>query len=296
MAFRGVYPAPELKPTPCGLLSVARVMSHNAANYDERWVRGFSYEFDSYSTIRILSVNDETVSGGELFDADGEPNYLEYQPFFIESEVFQSTLGLPGEDRMAIALAQLEAATQKALETELWDGLAAQAETNSNNYLTKTGESTIAAVGAYAAEAALFHLEQAIANSPYGGNGVIHMTRDVATILGSKIKFDEFDPLPGDRLGKLRTRLGTEVVVGSGYSGNGPIGNANATASATNRWMFATGPIDVHLSKPEIVNDTLSQGVNASINDITIKAVRAAAVYFDPSIHYAVRVAVPALS
>lgn len=296
MAFRGVYPAPELKPTPCGLLSVARVMSHTAANYDERWVRGFSYEFDSYSTIRILSVNDETVSGGELFDADGEPNYLEYQPFFIESEVFQSTLGLPGEDRMAIALAQLEAATQKALETELWDGLAAQAETNSNNYLTKTGESTIAAVGAYAAEAALFHLEQAIANSPYGGNGVIHMTRDVATILGSKIKFDEFDPLPGDRLGKLRTRLGTEVVVGSGYSGNGPIGNANATASATNRWMFATGPIDVHLSKPEIVNDTLSQGVNASINDITIKAVRAAAVYFDPSIHYAVRVAVPALS
>lgn len=295
MAFRGVYPAPELKPTPCGLLSVARVMSHTAANYDERWVRGFSYEFDSYSTIRILSVNDAAVSGGELFDADGEPNYLEYQPFFIESEVFQSTLGLPGEDRMAVALAQLEAATQKALETELWDGLAAQAEENSNKYLTKAG-TTVAAVGAYAAEAALFHLEQAIANSPYGGNGVIHMTRDVATILGSKIKFDEFDPLPGDRLGKLRTRLGTEVVVGSGYSGNGPIGNANATASATNRWMFATGPIDVHLSKPEIVNDTLSQGVNASINDITIKAVRAAAVYFDPSIHYAVRVAVPALS
>lgn len=296
MAFRGVYPAPELKPTPCGLLSVARVMSHNAANYDERWVRGFAYEFDSYATIRLLTVNDDAVSGGELFDADGEPNYFDYKPFFIETEVFQSTFGLPGEDRMAIALAQLEAATQKALEKELWDGIAAQGASNGNNYLTKTGEPTIAAVGAYSAEAALFHLEQAIANSPYGGNGVIHMTRDVATILGSKIKFDEFDPLPGDRLGKLRTRLGTEVVVGSGYSGNGPIGNANATASATNRWMFATGPVDVHLSKPEIVNDTLSQGVNASINDITIKAVRAAAVYFDPSIHYAVRVAVPALS
>jgi len=71
MAFRGVYPAPELKPTPCGLLSVARVMSHTTANYDERWVRGFSYEFDSYSTIRLLTVNDDAVSGGELFDADG---------------------------------------------------------------------------------------------------------------------------------------------------------------------------------------------------------------------------------
>ncbi len=296
MAFRGVYPAPDLVPTPCGLLSVARVMTHNASNYDERWVRGFSYEFDSYSTIRLLTVNDAAVSGGELFDADGEPNYLEYKPFFIESEVFQSTLGLPGEDRMAIAIAQLEAATQKAVEKELWDGVAAQAESNGNNYLTKTGEPTIAAVGAYSAEAALFHLEQALSNSPFGGNGVIHMTRDVASILGSHIKFDEFDALPGKKLGKLRTRLGTEVVVGSGYSGNGPIGNANATASATNRWMFATGPVDVHLSKPEVVNDTLSQGVNASINDINIKAVRAAAVYFDPSSHYAVRVAVPALA
>lgn len=296
MAFRGVYPAPELKPTPCGLLSVARVTNHTASNYDERWVRGFAYEFDSYSTIRILSVNDENVSGGELFDAEGEPNYLDYQPFFIESEVFQSTFGLPGEDRMKEAIKQLEAATQKALEKELWDGIAAKAEENSNIYLAKASSLTIPAIGAYSAEAALFHLEQALADSPYGGNGVIHMTRDVASILGSKIKFDEFDPLPGERLGKLRTRLGTEVVVGSGYSGTGPDEHANATASATNRWMYATGPVEVHLSKPEIVNDTLAQGVNASINDMTIKAVRAAAVYFDPSSHYAVRVAVPALT
>ena len=294
MAFRGVYPAPDLVPAPCGLLSVARVKTHTASDYDERWVRGFAYEFDSYSTIRLLSVNDETVTGGELFDADGEPNYLDYQPFFIESEVFQSTFGLPGEDRFAIAIKQLEAATQKALEAELWDGPTAQAEGNTNNYLSKASSVTIPAVGAYSASDALFHLEQALAASPYGGNGVIHMTRDVASILGSKIKFDSYDaPSP---MGKMRTRLGTEVVIGSGYSGNGPVGNANDEASATNRWMYATGPVEVHLSKPEVVNDTLAQGINASINDMNIKAVRAAAVYFDPSSHYAVRVAVPALA
>lgn len=294
MAFRGIYPAPDLVPAPCGLLSVARIMTHKGTDIDERWVRGFSYEFDSYSTIRILSVNDESVSGGELFNATSEPNYLDYKPFFIESEILQSAFGLPGEDRMAIALAQLEAATQKAVEKELWDGAAAQAESNTNNYLTKSGESTAAAAaGAYPATQALFHLEQALSASPAGGGGIIHMTRDVASILNTQLQFEKSTE---NSIAKVRTRLGTEVSIGSGYSGKGPTGATGAAASATNRWMFATGPIDVHLSKSEIVNESLAQGIDASINTMIIKAVRAAAVYFDPSSHYAIRVAVPALA
>jgi len=293
MAFRGIYEAPELRPTPCGILSVARVMTHTSRQYDERWVRGFAYEFDSYSTIRLLSINDDVISGGELYDAEGDPNYLDYIPFLIESDITQSAFGLTGEDRFATALKQLEAATQKALEVELWDGLVAQGDSNANSYLTKTGGATIAAVGAYSASDALFHLEQALSDSPYGGNGVIHMTRDVASILGSKLIYI---PATENKAGRVMTRLGTDVVVGSGYSGNGPIGNANATASATNRWMFATGPVDVHLGKAEVVNESISQGIGYSQNDSVIKAVRSAAVYFDPSSHYAVRVAVPALA
>ena len=293
MVFRGIYEAPELKPTPCGILSVARVMTHTTRQIDERWVRGFAYEFDSYATIRLLSVNDDTVTGGELYDADGDPNYLDYIPFFIESDITQSIFGITGEDRFAIALKQLEAATQKALEVELWDGRVAQGDSNANSYLRKTGSSTIPAVGAYSASDALFHLEQAMSASPYGGNGVIHMTRDVASILGSKLIYI---PATENRTGRVMTRLGTDVIVGSGYSGSGPIGNANATASATNRWMFATGPIDVHLGKAEVVNQSISQGIGYSQNDSIIKAVRSAAVYFDPSSHYAVRVAVPALA
>jgi hypothetical protein len=116
------------------------------------------------------------------------------------------------------------------------------------------------------------------------------MTRDVASILGSRLIYVS----KGDgEKGKAITRLGTEVIIGSGYSGNGPIGNANATASATNRWMFATGPVDVHLGKVEVINQNLAQGIDASINDMRIKAMRPAAVYFDPSSHYAMRVAVP---
>lgn len=293
MAFRGIYEAPELTLTPCGILSVARVMSHTSAQYDERWVRGFAYEFDSYATIRLLTVDDATVTNGELYSATTDPNYLDYTPFFIESEIAQSLFGILGEDRFKIALKQLEAATQKAVERELWEGKAAQADSNTNNYLTKSGEATIPAAGAYTASDALFHLEQALSNSPTGQNGVIHMTRDVASILGSKLVYL---PGPEGKPGKVMTRLGTDVIIGSGYTGNGPVGNANATASATNRWMFATGPVDVHLSKPEVVNDSIAQGVGYSQNDSKIKAVRAAAVYFDPSCHYAMRVAVPALA
>jgi len=92
--------------------------------------------------------------------------------------------------------------------------------------------------------------------------------------------------------GKTMTRLGTDVVVGSGYTGNGPIGATGAATSQTNRWMYATGSVDVHLSKVDVVNDSISQGVGYSQNDSKIKAVRAAAVYFDPSCHYAMRVAI----
>lgn len=289
MAFRGIYPPAELKPAPCGILSVADVMTHTARNYDERWVRGFAYEFNSRPTVNIL---DETGASAEtLFDNTGLARYLNYVPFFIEVESFFSTFGLPGEDRFDRVKKQLEAVTQKALEKELWDGPAAIANSNDNLYLTKTSEATIPVAGAHTADKALFHLEQALSLSPTGANGVIHMTRDVASILGSRLIYASKGE--GEQ-GKVMTRLGTEVIIGSGYSGNGPIGETYATASATNRWMFATGPVEVHLGKVEVINENLAQGIDASINDMRIKAVRPAAVYFDPSSHYAMRVEVPA--
>lgn len=287
MAFRGIYPPPELTPAPGGLLGVARVMSHTAREYDERWIRGFSYEFDSRPTaIRLLTTYDETVTGGQLYDGSDLARFLEYVPFFIESESFQSTLGLTGEDRFKRVKVQLEAATQKAVETELWDGAAAQGDGNNNAYLAKSP--TLAASGAFDPYVALYYLEQAIADSPTGESGVIHMTRDVASVLGSRILYKNMD-----NSGHLITRLGTPVIVGSGYSGNGPDDDANAAASATNKWMYATGSLDVHLGKVEVVNENLAQGADVTINDMRIKAVRPAAVYFDPSIYYTVRVTLP---
>ena len=292
MAFRGIYPAPDLVHAPCGLLSVARVMTHTTANYDERWVRGFSYEFDSQPEVQLFTVNDVDTGNAGKSGTSSLPQFKEYDPFFIQVTDTRSYFGINGEDRFAIARKQLEAATQKAVELELWEGLASIGETNGNDFLRETGAATVVNTGALAPATALMLLEQAISSSPAGANGVIHMTRDVASILGSRLIYS---PADGGKTGKAMTRLGTEVVIGSGYTGAGRIEDSNTTASASNKWMFATGPVDVHLSKIEIVNENLGQGatVSTNTNDLTVKAVRAAAVYFDPSIFYTIRLALP---
>lgn len=289
--FRGVFPAGELNPAPCGILSVARTINHTARAYDERWIRNFAQEYDSIpSYVRLLTVDDAVVTDGELTDNQGDLSYLEYQPFFIDVEDFASTFGLLGEDRFARVVKELEAVSQKALEYEYWEGKAAQADATANFYLSKQGAAVVPVAGAFAPQIALMYLEQAISGSPTGENGVIHMTRDVASILGSRLIYKKGD---GDTPGSVMTRLGTPVVIGSGYTGNGPIAATGATASATNKWIYATGAVDVHLGKIEIVNEDLGQGVDATINNMRIKAYRPAAVLSDPSMHFAMRVTLP---
>jgi len=291
MAFRGVFDAPEINITPCGLLSVASVMTHTARESDERWVRGLSYIYDTEGTLRLLTTNDDTVTGGELFDSDGLARYADYDPFFIEVEDYSSTFGVLGVDRIKKIKKQLEAGTQKAVEKELWDGLTAQAVGSSPNTFLASSNADVVHAGAHDAYMALFHLEQAIASSPLGEQGVIHMTRDVASVLGSRLVFGKGE---NDKF-FVQTRLGTPVIIGSGYSGTGPVGDGNRTASISNKWMYATGPVYVHLGKIEVVNENLGQGLDVSgmQNNMRLKAFRPAAAYFDPSIHYTVRVALP---
>jgi hypothetical protein len=292
--FNGVFPAGELVQAPCGILSVANVTTHTARERDERWVRKFAYEFDSMpSYVRLLTVNDETIASGQLTDNQADNAYAYYVPFFIDAELFDSTFSLPGEDRFAQVTKALDCVTQKALEFEFWEGVAAQEETDAaanNMYLRKSGAATIPVSGAKKPENALMILEQAIASSPVGENGVIHMTRDVASILGSRLIYKKGET---ENSGRAMTRLGTDVIIGSGYTGNGPIGDANATASATNKWMYATSSVQVHLGKVEIVNENLAQGADVTINNMRIKAFRPAAAYADPSMHFAMRVTLP---
>lgn len=289
--FAGVFDAPVLQVAPCGLLSVASVTNTDANPNSERWIRGFASMTNASPTVRILTTNDDVVANGELFDGSNVPAYFATVPFWIEVESKNTAKNLISNSPLDGAIKeQVRAATQKAAEFELWEGAAAQATTPTpaTGYLIESGGATVVTTTGATADRALALLEQSIALSPTGGRGVIHMTRDVASTLGSRLLYKAKNR--DDKKAYAVTRLGTLVVIGSGYTGNGPIGETNRAASVTNKWMFATGGVEVLTGEPIIANQSLADGFNPATNDSIVKVARPAAVHFDPSIWYAAQV------
>jgi hypothetical protein len=288
MAFpkNGVVEAPKIVPSAFGLLAV--VKPENSVDED-KWVRGFSQEWET--TVNNLNNWDDTDSSNYALVNGATVNYYdEIKPFFIEIDETRSGLGFLGLDRIARIKSQLEGVTQKALERELWDGDVRIAESHGNKALID-GATVLNSGTALSAKRALALLEHTIATTSHGGEqGLIHMTRDVAAILSSNSQmiFHEKDK------DHLQTLGGTPVIVGSGYSGQGPVSVTDGTEdpSATNKWIYATGTVRVYLGDVDVVNDNLAQAFDVSSpqNDMRLKAIRPAAVYFDTSIHLAVRV------
>lgn len=69
-------------------------------------------------------------------------------------------------------------------------------------------------------------------------------------------------------------------------------GYAQMIGSAATKWIYCSSAVGVLLGEPVVVNESLAQGydVNTNQNNLRIKALRPAAVYFDPSMTYAVKV------
>jgi hypothetical protein len=364
--FKGIVSAPKLKPMQYGLFSVNKGGPEESGNGDvaERWVRGFEVDLESRPNyVRVMDDTDSTTV--EIYSDPDAPRYLEVKPFFIEVEDFASTLGLLGLNRMERVLRQLEGVTQRTVERELWEGDIARGQQNGNTYLTD--EDTVVVLGGGASlppHHAIANLERGVGNySASGEQGVLHITRDIAALLGSQYMLTRNDDDPGHI--HIETNSGTTVIIGSGYTGNGvaynvsnkaltsnvatitttnphylAVGetvevsgvdavfngsytvvatptattftyaksNANVSstavssatayaqmqASANNKWIYATGTIGIKLGKSEVVNDNLAQAyaVTANNNDMRFKAIRPVAVYFDTSIHLAVKVSV----
>jgi hypothetical protein len=287
MAFpnNGVVEAPKVVPSAFGLLAV--VKPENSADED-RWIRGFSQEWET--EVSNLVNWDDTDTTVDAFGTRSTPvRHVRIKPFFIEVTEDISTLGFLGLDRVARITRQIEAGSQIAIERELWEGTIRKAETHDNLALSDATATILGGGTAYSPKRALALLEQGIAEaSQFGEQGVIHMTRDVAALLSSNSQMLFHDK----EKEHLQTLGGTPVVVGNGYSGVGPDEATGATASATNKWMYATGTVRVYLGNVDVVNDNLSQAydVSGNQNDMRLKAIRPAAVYFDTSIHLAVRV------
>lgn len=287
MAFpnNGVVEAPRIVPSAFGLLAVVKPESSDS---EDRWIRGFSQEWET-ELYSATNWDDTDSTSGQVVAAGVPRYYTEIKPFFIEAEEYRSTLGFLGLDRIERLKRQLEGVTQHAMEVELWDGAVRKGEGHANVALSDASATILNGGTALSPRRAIALLEHSIGLASDGGEqGVIHLTRDVAALLASNsnMLFHE--------AGKehLQTLGGTPVIVGSGYSGNGPDGATGATATVDNKWIYATGTVRTYVGDIDVVNDNLSQAydVSGNANDMRLKAIRPAAVYFDTSIHLAVRV------
>ncbi len=284
MAFpkNGVVEALKIVPADYGLFSVAK--PEDSSNED-RWIRGFAQE---WATDLYAATNwDATDTTSDTVASNATPTYYtEIDPFFVELEEVISTFSFLGLDRIERIKLQLEGVTQKAVEQELWDGAIRKGETHPNLALSNSTATVLNSGTALNAARALALLDYKIGEaSPCGEQGVIHMTRDTAALLSSSYMIFHKE-------NHLQTVSGTPIVIGTGYSGTGPTGATGATASDTNKWMYGTGAVKTYVGEIDVVNDNLSQAydVDGNQNDMRLKAIRPAAVYFDTSIHIAVRV------
>lgn len=275
-----LVPTAGLEVAPFGILSPATTTFNEN---DSFWTSGFTFEASdagvkvANGTIFGLTPAESVVI---IDNTDSKERFKSYLPFDIQASIKVSTFGTTPAEIEASAKKALDVVTQKAIEIEFWNGDVAQLLTsdNDNRFLASAQSVDVTPTPGTAVKVryGLALLEQAIAESPTGAQGLIHVTRDVATAL--RLEADGTT---------LRTDLATPVVAGVGYSKKGPTG---AVAPAGKAWMYATGPLSVRLGPTTITPSKLNQAVNVSINEIEYFADRPAAVTWATSDSYAVLV------
>lgn len=244
--FKGILPAPAIEPLEFGLFSAITPVRHTDSAEDSRWIRGFQVDYETTpSYVRnwdaLGGTSDVAVSNdGRL--AVNQPKFIEVDPWYIEVEDNFGVLGALGLERFERVKRQLEGVTQKMVEREFSEGHIARARGHQTPYLTKGSTVTVlnggAAVGA---PRAIAILERGTSNySAAGEQSTLHMTRDVAALMGSQYMLVRIEER--DKTFHIETNTGTTVVLGSGYTGDGPAWaiDTSAALSSSTAWTFTT--------------------------------------------------------
>lgn len=276
-----LLPTAGLEVSPFGILGPATTVYNENSDY---WTSGVTYEINDAGIV----VENHVIFGGDqqdgvnVVDNSANPeNFKTYFPFDVRASIQVSTFGNTPASVQANAENALAVVEQKAIEAEFWNGDIAKLLTspNDNRYLASAATIDLTPTSGTAVKPRLGQaiLEGAIGDSPTGAEGVIHVTRDVASVLR----------LERDGGKSIRTNLGTQVVAGAGYSRKGPSG---AVAPNGTRWMYATGPVTVRRGSLHIVPEKVNQSVDVRVNTIKYFVDRPVSVTWSTTNSYAVLV------
>jgi hypothetical protein len=226
---------PVVVPHPFGLFSIAEPR----LTTDEHWRLGVQWQSQACLEDYITYGPCITDGTNEL-TSNSACVVKQYDPFTVYA---YNTDPIPGHslaEHRDQTVQRLINGEQLAAERKLWADMIA------------SPDATIDA-SAYTPTYALAVAEHAIAEA-YPGTGIIHMSRQTATILWANLVVSG---------GKMQTLLGTPVVIGAGY--DNAVGAPTATSS-----IFATGP--VLLYRGDI--DTREQAINKAHNEVSYVAQR----------------------
>lgn len=228
------------------------------------------------------------------------PPIAEWTPYPVRVRDVCSLMSNRARDYVGRVGRLLDAALPKAVEREFWTGTLARKNGYPNLYLqnASTVVDKTPVPGTPVSVALAFDiLEQALGDAGLGAQGMIHCIRRAIPAL--------YPSSPGiQKVGNvLKTAFDTIVVPGVGYTGNGPIGNAqevpNVTPAAT--WIYATGLVEFRQSDPDLFPDWPQgsngnipyQAIDRGLNTVVLRGERIAVASWDGQVHFACLATLP---
>lgn len=261
-------------PARYGLLSVVTPFTPGDVHWEGA---GINWEDDlcGDGTQTFLDV----CSPATGFTKPSERNldFCSSDPFIAVGSFDCTPVGRPAGEAFEIARRRLLAWEGRQIERTLWTGVTSNGNVNPSFAFGNTDCGIVPVdvnpAGAVTPASAISLLESALSNQVACG-GMIHIPYNLMAYL----KTNKLVDVQGD---ELYSPSGYRYVVGSGYPGTGP---ANVAAAANTAWIFATGPMLLARSNVIMVPESVSEGVNRNINNITVRAERVYTIGFSCSL------------
>lgn len=248
-----LIPAPQPPPRPPGLFDVAM----GPMPFPGVYGGGIQYVPDTCEDdVFLYAMNCPAVSGSKTFS--GMEPAVSGAPFGVYASYTCGSIGWSfAEIEQRIRL-RMQLREQRAVERRVWQGVPAGGTGGIPGHF----QSATTLTAATCITEALFSLEQALADNGVVG-GIIHARPGMGAVLAQAHLIER-----GNR-GQIFTKNGTPVVLGHGYNGTGPAGQATTT---TTEYMYASGRILIWAS--EVLVPSIGETMDRALNQIYAVAER----------------------